>query len=132
MLSGLSRWKYSAFRVPEKLNRLIAYMVRPRRTSFRIVTVWRVCCLTYGLFVQWVLLPMMAIRGWGSYLRDVLEVLAIHRSFPTRFDRHSITSLSAGSPSKRVSSVVVRHADGSGSYGLQRVPSALVEGQAPG
>lgn len=37
----------------------------------------------------------------GSYLRDVLKVLAIHRNFPTRFDRHSINTLCAGSPSNR-------------------------------
>jgi len=30
--------------------------------------------------MQWLLLPMMAIRGCGSYLRDVLKVLAIHRN----------------------------------------------------
>ena len=29
-----------------------------------------------------ILLPMMAIRGQGSYLRDVLEVQAIHRITP--------------------------------------------------
>jgi hypothetical protein len=29
-----------------------------------------------------ILLPMMAIRGQGSYLRDVLEVQAIHRISP--------------------------------------------------
>jgi hypothetical protein len=46
-------------------------------------------------------LPMLAIRGWGSYLWDVLKVLAIHRNDPNRFDLPSITSLVAGSPSKR-------------------------------
>lgn len=51
--------------------------------------------------MQLLLLPMMAIRGWGSYLRDVLKVLAIHRNLPTWFDRHSITTLFAGTPSKR-------------------------------
>jgi|APLak6261702414_1056262.scaffolds.fasta_scaffold00042_2 hypothetical protein len=47
-----------------------------------------------------VLLPMMAIRGQGSHLREVLKVLAVHRNAPARFDLHSITSLVAGSPSK--------------------------------
>ena len=48
---------------------------------------------------------MMAVRGWGSYLRDVLKVLAIHRNSPTRFDQGSITALLAGAPSNRPCSV---------------------------
>ncbi len=36
------------------------YMVRPRKASFIDVIVRKVCCLTFGLFVQSMLLPMMA------------------------------------------------------------------------
>lgn len=75
---------------------------------------------------------MMAIRGWGSYLRDVLKVLAIHRNFPTRFDRHSITTLFAGSPSNRCCRSEALRADGSGSHRLKRIPTGAVESHAPG
>ncbi len=73
--------------------------------------------------MQWLLLPMMAIRGWGSYLRDVLKVLAIHRNFLTRFDRHSINTLGAGSPSNRCCRSVARRAEGLGSHRLKRIPT---------
>lgn len=71
---------------------------------------------------------MMAIHGWSSYLRDVLKVLAIHRNFPTRVDRHSINMLGAGSPSNRCCRSVARRADGSGSRRLKRVPTGSIEG----
>jgi hypothetical protein len=38
------------------------------------------CSLTSRLFLQLELLPFMAIRGRGPYLRDVLKVLAVHQS----------------------------------------------------
>jgi len=40
------------------------------------------CCLTFGLLVQSLLLPMMAIRGQGSYLLNVLKVPVTHRNAP--------------------------------------------------
>ena len=75
---------------------------------------------------------MMAIRGWGAYLRDVLKVLAIHGNFPTRFDRHSITALSAGSPQNWGHKPAMRRTDGLGNPNPGRIPSVPIKVYAPG
>ena len=67
------RWLYFLNRLhgpPERSNRLLRCEIQEGVRPY----------IRAGVAV--ILLPMMAIRGQGSYLRDVLEVEAIHRISP--------------------------------------------------
>lgn len=80
-----------------------------------------------------ILLPMMAIRGQGSYLRDVLEVQAIHRISPgpacPSIHHNACCRLFSKTSGKRSTSRDCPFCLGA-AFG--RVPFGLVEGRASG